>query len=61
MKQEEIQTLKNLHAGHDWVCADCGSNSELLLKAATEIEHLLLVNTELKSEILRFQAMNPYG
>jgi hypothetical protein len=61
MEKKEIEELKKLYGGHSWVCFDCGSNSDLILKVVEEIEYLKTVNIELKSEVLRFQAMNPYG
>ena len=61
MENNLIDKLKSLHSSYSWQCADCGTDSDLISEAISEIEKLRVVNTELRAEVLRYQGMNIYG
>lgn len=55
MEDQVLKKLKDLHAGHDWACADCGTHSALILEAIEEIESLRISRIELGAELIRLQ------
>ena len=61
MEDQVINELKNIHGGHDWQCAYCGTKSLTIFNAITEIERLRVINIELKAEVLRLQGISNNG